>query len=119
MTRDLRFFNLRIALSTMLVVTALSCTTAWAAEADVETQSISVDLTDIDVFSPDGRAVARERIAVAANRACNAPDVRELVASEQFRTCREEAMSAARNDLDLRIAALRPSNDASAIVASR
>jgi len=119
MTRQLCSFGLRIALLGMLAVPALSCAAARAAEPDVETQSVSVDLTDIDVFSPAGRAVAQQRIAIAATRACGGQDLRYLVASQQFEACREDAMLSARNDLDLRIAALRPADDASAVVASR
>jgi len=114
-----RSFGFRIALSTMLAASALSFGAAWAAEPDVETRSISVDLADIDIFSPAGRAEARDRITMAASRACNAMDVGDLVASQELGRCRETAILAAGNDLDLKIAMRRPTHDASAVVASR
>lgn len=119
MTRHLRSFSVRVTLSTMLAVSALSCATAWAAEPDVETKSVSVNLSDIDVFSPAGRAEARDRIAMAATRACTATAATDLVTLQEVETCREQAISTARSDLDQKMASARPANDASVMLAGR
>lgn len=119
MTLHLHSFNLRAALSTMLAVSVLSCATARGAEPDVDTHWVSVDLGGIDVFSPNGRAVAQDRIAIAASNACGGPDFKDLSTSIQFDRCREEAMSTAQNDLDLRIAAVRRADDLTSTIASR
>lgn len=119
MTRHSRSINLRAVLSTMIAVSVLSCVAARAAELDVETHSVSVDLGDIDVFSPSGRAVAQDRIAIAATRACGGPAFTNLLTSGGYEQCRNEAMSTARNDLDLRIAAVHRADDAASTIASR
>lgn len=119
MTYHSHSLNLRAALSTILAVCVLSFGAAQAAEPDVETQSVSVDLGDIDVFSPVGLAVAQDRIAMAANRACGGPDFMDLSTSGRFDRCHRQAMSTALNDLNLRIAAMQSTNGAVSTIASR
>ncbi|NPD65945.1 UrcA family protein [Lichenicola cladoniae] len=119
MTVHSRSFNLRAALSTMLAVSVLSCAAARGADPDVDTHSVSVDLSGIDVFSPTGRAAAKDRIAIAASSACGGPDFKDLSTSIQFDRCREEAMSTAQNDLDLKIAAMNRADSSASTIASR
>ena len=80
------------------LVAAAAATAAFALAAPASAQedvSVQVDVSDLDLSSPAGAAERDRRVAIAARRACGAPDSRTVTAYAHVAGCRSEAINRA------------------------
>ncbi len=90
---------------------ALCCTgpgeaAASAQSADTDTRSVRVKLQGIDLASPSGRALARQRIDVAAREACDVAGIAGVQVSADAARCLDTALSDASSRLQALAAAM-------------
>ena len=81
-----------IALAGALLATTVSVLAAAPSQATTR----HVRLSDVDLASPNGRAIAEKRLSHAVNSVCMA----ERTSLSIVAKCREETMAQARTDLD-------------------
>ena len=78
------------------LIAAATAALAFAAPASAQEEvSVQVDVSDLDLASPAGAAERDRRIAIAARRACGAPDSRTVLAYARVAGCRSEAINRA------------------------
>ena len=97
---------LRLAPAVCLMLAAGNA--AMAQPANMDTRSVTVSLKGIDLASRPGRALAQQRIAVAAREACDAADTGGLRASAEYARCRAAAVDDASSRLQALVAAASP-----------
>ncbi len=77
---------------------------SFAADA-AETQSVSIQSSDLDLASEAGRAVLQLRIDHAVDKVCGSPHVRTTGEVQNYATCSKEARTAAAAQFDAAVAA--------------
>lgn len=83
----------------LLMVSAALISTAGFAPAIAGTVSGIVHVGDLDLSTQAGRATFEHRVASTARRICRVQGDRSLVALNQSRKCRAEAVASARHQL--------------------
>lgn len=73
----------------------------------VETRTMAVRYSDLDLATADGAAVLRQRIERAATNVCGPFDSRSLDDADRFAACRTNAIEAALPKADAMIAAAK------------
>ncbi len=107
----IRRFTSLSAAATLLVACAIAAPAARAAEMD--TQSLRIDLHGARLGTPEGQAALRQRAAVAARQVCGSADTRDLAAMADMHACRKAAMLQVMSQVDIAIAAAqaRPTSE--------
>lgn len=98
--RHLRARTAAIFFSATLVLAAIP----FAAGA-AETQSVSIQSSDLDLASDEGRAALQHRIDHAVDRICGSPHVRTTWEVQNYANCSKAARTAAATQFDAAVAA--------------
>ncbi len=86
--------NTAFALAFATLAAASVCTPrAWA--QDMETTSVVVSTAGLDLATPAGAAILRQRLRDAAVQVCGDRDVRDLAANADYSACRSRALASA------------------------
>jgi UrcA family protein len=97
----------RFTIRTAIVAAALfACAAplvgAQAAAAETEQQAVSIRTAGLNLTSPDGAALLRQRVQGAARAVCGTADTRDMQAMADMKACRAVALEGA--DLQIRAA---------------
>lgn len=119
MTRFLSTRSLRSILPAALLLAAFSSGAAHAASVDTDSHTVSVNLSGLDLASSSGQALARQRIASAVSRACDAPTGPDLEAWGLYDSCRAQATTRGIADFDQRFVPARTQLAATRVASAR
>jgi UrcA family protein len=112
----IRRFTSLSAAAALLVACAVVAPAARAAEMD--TQSLRIELHGAKLNTPEGRAALRARAVVAAKQVCGSADTNDLAAMADMQACRKAAIFQAMSQVDIAIAAAQPHPASSVMVSS-
>jgi UrcA family protein len=104
------------ATTALLLACAIVPPAAHAAEMD--TQSLRIDLHGARLNTPAGQAALRQRAAVAARQVCGSADMRDMAAMADMNACRKAAMLQAMSQVDIAIASVQSRPAAREMVSS-
>jgi UrcA family protein len=93
-----------------LFVCTVPLVAAQAAAAETEQQAVSIRTAGLNLTSPEGAALLRQRVQGAARAVCGTADTRDLQAMADMKACRAVAMEGA--DLQIRAAVAAASRNA-------
>ncbi len=98
----IRRFTSLSAAATLLLAGVIAAPAARAAEMD--TQSLRINLHGARLNTPEGQVSLRQRAAVAAKQVCGSANTSDLAAMADMHACRKAAILQAMSQVDIAIA---------------